>query len=314
MYNHYSAYEIFCLFLVLPILLMAQENKRAGFNEETGGILNSTVFIPQNAFTSGVEGPAVDKDGNLYAVNYKKQGTIGKVTSEGQCSIFVELPQGSIGNGIRFNSAGDMLIADYTMHNVLKINMQTKEISVFSYSANMHQPNDLAITDNDILFASDPDWQTSTGKLWRIDIYGKACLLEDNMGTTNGIEVAPGNKVLYVNESIQRNVWAYDLSPEGQISNKRLLISFPDFGLDGMRCDIKGNIYITRYGKGTVVKVSPDGKVLQEIQLSGKNCTNIAFGGSDGKTCYVTISDQGNIETFRTDIPGRSWQMYQEYK
>jgi len=275
-------------------------------------LFNSTVFTPKDAFTSGVEGPAVDKEGNLYAVNYQKQGTIGKVTSDGQCTIFVELPKGSVGNGIRFNSTGDMFIADYNMHNILKVNMDTKELSVFSHSVLMNQPNDLAITDNDILFASDPNWQTSGGKLWRIDINGKACLLEDKMGTTNGVEVAPGSEILYVNESIQRNVWAYDLSPEGEISNKRLLISFPDFGLDGMRCDMEGNIYITRYGKGTVVKVSPAGKVLQEIQLSGKNCTNIAFGGSDGKTCYVTLSDQGNIETFRADIPGRSWQMYQE--
>jgi sugar lactone lactonase YvrE len=129
------------------------------------------------------------------------------------------------------------------------------------------------------------------------------------MGTTNGIEVSPDDKILYVNESVQRKVWAYDLSQEGQIRNKRLLIDFPDYGMDGMRCDIKGNLYIARYGKGTVVKVSPSGKVLQEITLVGKNPSNIAFGGNDGRIVYVTIQDQGNIEMFRVDKPGREWKM-----
>ena len=38
-----------------------------------------------------------------------------------------------------------------------------------------------------------------------------------------------------------------------------------------MRCDIKGNIYVTRHGKGTVVVLSPEGKIINEIQLKGKN-------------------------------------------
>jgi len=88
-----------------------------------------------------------------------------------------------------------------------------------------------------------------------------------------------------------------------------LLIEFPDFGMDGMRCDIKGNLYIARFGKGTVVKVSPEGKVLQEITLVGKRPTNVAFGGKDGRTVYVTLQDQGNIECFLADFPGREWKM-----
>ena len=128
------------------------------------------------------------------------------------------------------------------------------------------------------------------------------------MGTTNGIEVSPDEKKLYVNESVQRKVWAYDLSDSGTIKNKRLLIEFPDFGMDGMRCDVDGNLYITRYGKGVVAKVSPKGELLKEIILLGKNPSNIAFGGSDGRTAYVTLQDHGNIETFRVEAPGREWK------
>lgn len=272
-------------------------------------LFKSSVFTPVNSFTSGAEGPAVDKDGTLYAVNYSREGTIGKVTPDGQGSLFIELPSGSIGNGIRFSGNGDMLIADYTNHNILKVDMSTKQLSVFAHEPSMNQPNDVAIDDKDRIYASDPNWKAGTGRTWRIDPDGKVKLLEDNMGTTNGIEVSPDNKLLYVNESVQRKVWAYDLTPAGEISNKRLLIDFPDFGMDGMRCDTQGNLYITRHGKGTVVKVSPSGKILQEVTLTGKKPSNIAFGGKDGRTAYVTLQDQGNIEMFRVDEPGREWKM-----
>lgn len=269
----------------------------------------SQVFTPPHSFTSGIEGPACDRDGNLYAVNFERQHTIGRITPEGEASIFIELPNGSIGNGIRFNSAGDMFIADYTNHNILKVDMTTRQLSVFAHEPTMNQPNDIAIGANDILYASDPNWRDSTGQVWRIDVNGNVTLLETNMGTTNGIEVSKDEKMLYVNESVQRKIWAYDLSSIGEISNKRLLIEFPDFGMDGMRSDVAGRLYVTRYGKGVVAILSPDGQILREVQLHGDNCTNIAFGGADGRTCYVTVADQGNVETFRTDTPGRSWHI-----
>ena len=278
--------------------------------------MNEELFVSQeftsvNGFTSGIEGPACDAAGNLYAVNYERQHTIGKVTPDGTASVFVELPTGSIGNGIRFNSEGFMFIADYTNHNILKVDMDTRNITVHAHEATMNQPNDIAIGANDILYASDPNWGASTGQIWRVDTDGEVTLLEADMGTTNGIEVSPDEKLLYVNESAQRNIWAYDLSAEGEISNKRLLIQFPDFGMDGMRCDIEGNLYVTRHGKGTVAKLSPAGEVLLEVQLTGKLCSNIAFGGPDGRTCYVTMADRGNVEVFRADLPGRSWQLFQ---
>lgn len=271
----------------------------------------SSEFTPPNGFTAGIEGPGCDADGNLYAVNYEREHTIGKVSPDGKCSIFVELENGSTGNGIRFDSRGTMLVADYVNHNILVVDMETREIGVRAHEPLMSQPNDIAIGANDMVYASDPKWDADTGAMWRIDPDGSTVLLEGGMGTTNGIEVSPDESTLYVNESVQRNVWAYDLTPQGQISNKRLLIQFPDFGMDGMRCDAEGDLYITRFGKGTVAKVSPAGEVLLEVQLTGERPTNLAFGGPDGKTCYVTLQDRGNVEVFRTGAPGRSWQLYQ---
>lgn len=266
------------------------------------------AITAEQVFTKGIEGPAFDKYGNYYCVNFAREHTIGKITPDKECSEFVTLSGTSIGNGIRFDSKGNMFIADYVNHNILKVDMFTKEISVYCHEDSMNQPNDIAIDSNDIIYASDPNWPKGTGQIWRIDRSGAAVCLETNMGTTNGIEVSPDERTLYVNESVQRKIWAYDLN-NGNVSNKRLFFEFNDFGLDGMRCDILGNLYVTRYGKGSVVVLSPQGEFLREINLDGLNCTNLDIGGKDGCDCYVTVADKGNVQGFRVEHPGRAWAM-----
>ena len=280
--------------------------------EEDEELYVSSMFSAKNEFTGGIEGPACDKDGNIYAVNYNHSGTIGKVTPEGESSLFVELPEGSAGNGIRFHSDGSMLIADYSGHNILRVDMTTLDISVHAHDSSMSQPNDLAICANDVIYASDPNWSESTGRIWRIDNEGNAVVVASELGITNGIEVSPDDSILYANDTKLSNVWAFDLSSQGELSNKRLLVNLGSPWLDGMRCDIEGNLYVTVNGQGKVVKVAPDGTILREIKLIGSGPSNIAFGGSDGRTCYVTVTTNRNLEAFRVESPGRSWQMYQD--
>ena len=265
-------------------------------------------YVYVGEYTTGLEGPAVDLDGNLYFVNPLHKGSIGKVDTDGNFSLFIDhLPKGSTANGIRFGKNEKMFLADYTGHNVLAIDLKTKGVSIYAHDSLANQPNDLAICCDDRLFASDPSWKNSTGNIWKVED-GKFYLLYENMGTTNGIEVSPDEKTLYVNESVQRNVWAFDLDSNGNISNKRLFHKFEDFGMDGMRCDVDGNLYITRHGKGTVVKLSNKGVLLKEIIMKGKKPSNIAFGGKDGKTAYVTLQDRVYIEKFQVESPGRSFK------
>ena len=268
-------------------------------------------LTPPKAFTEGIEGPATDKNGYIYAVNYQKQGTIGRTAPNGETGVWVTLPEGSVGNGIRFDRAGMMYVADYPKHNVLRIDPKTKKVEVFAHEPRMNQPNDLAIGPDGTLWASDPNWGKSAGQVWRVTRDGKVELAAKDMGTTNGIEVSPNGKTLYVNESVQRNIWAFDITPTG-LANKRLLIKFPDHGFDGMRCDVEGNLYVTRYGKGTVAIVSPEGKVTREIDVLGKRPSNLCFGGRDGRTVYVTEVEQQRLVQFRVATPGLEWARWRQ--
>lgn len=268
---------------------------------------HSTDFTPEFAFTKGIEGPAVNANGDVFAVNFEEEGTIGIVNEKGEGKIFLKLPEGSIGNGIRFDMGGNMFIADYLGHKIYRVAKGSDIPEVWAHDPNLNQPNDLTIAPDGTIYLSDPDWSKGTGRIWILDHDRNLRILEDNMGTTNGIEVSPDGSKLYVNESVQRKVWEYSIKNDGTIHQKKELITFPDYGMDGMRCDIQGNLYITRYDKGTVVVVSPTGKILNEIQLTGKKPSNIAFGGKDGKTCYVTMADRGCIETFQAKYPGNSF-------
>ena len=246
---------------------------------DSADLYKSSEFTSPNSFTHGVEGPAVDKSGNVYAVNFSREGTIGIVSTSGKAILFI----------------------------VLQVNMKTKKISIFAHEPKMTQPNDIAIDSKDRIYASDPDFRSNTGRIWLIDTNGNITLLDSLDGPANGIEISPDEKKLYVNAG--RKVWSYDLSSKAELSNKNLLIEFPDFGTDGMRCDAVGNLYIARIGKGVVAKISSEGEILKEIELIGKKPTNVAFGGKDGCTVYVTLMDMGNLESFRVSTPGREWKM-----
>ncbi|MGE3309871.1 MAG: SMP-30/gluconolactonase/LRE family protein [Limisphaerales bacterium] len=275
-------------------------------------LFSASPFTRAGSFTAGVEGPACDRQGNIFAVNFERQQTIGRVTPAGEASVFVVLPGPSTGNGIRFDRSGAMFIADYVGHNVLRVDPATRRISVHAHDDRMNQPNDLAIARDGVLFASDPNWKEGTGQLWRIDPDGKVEKLAEGMGTTNGIEISPDGKTLYVNESVQRNVWAFEITKDRRLAGKRLIRRFEDFGFDGMRCDIDGSLYITRHGKGVVVKMTPSGEILREIDVLGPHPTNICFGGPDGRTAYVTEAKDQRIVRFRVDRPGLEWSRWQE--
>lgn len=266
----------------------------------------STDFTEEFLFTKGIEGPAVDSKGNLYAVNFEKEGTIGVVDQAGQASLFIDLPEGSTGNGIRFDANDNMFIADYSGHNILKVRKGADSVEVYAHHPELNQPNDIAISQTGILYASDPNWGENTGKLWKIDTNGFH-LIESDMGTTNGIEVSPDGKILYVNESIQRKIWKYEIDQNGDLKNKQLFFQFDDHGLDGMRCDKQGNLYVCRYGAGQIVVLSTEGEIIREVQLKGKNPSNIAFGTNGSKTCYVTLADRGCFETFTASYPGKGF-------
>lgn len=274
-------------------------------------LFESRQLTPAGEYTFGIEGPAVDAAGNLYVVNHLRPGTIGKVAAGAERSeLFAELPAGSTGVAIRFGRAG-MFVADYKGHNIFVFTPGATAPRVYFHSAAFNQPNDMALARDGTIYASDPHWKRRDGQVWRIVPDGETGRGEPmtaprKFGTTNGIDLSPDETTLYVGESETREIWAYRLDG-GKLAAPRLVRKFADHSLDGLRTDIDGRIYVARILKGTVEVLAPDGKTLREIALRASEPTNLAFGGPDGKTVYVTQRKGGFIETFRVDRPGREF-------
>ena len=288
--------------VILTIACHRKANPQKEFDKSLFRTYDQTA---ENLFTKNCEGPAVDKDGRLFVVNYQKDGTIGLVQPDGKVELFLTLPGKSVGNSIRFTAEGHMLVADFVEHNILEVDPATKEVSVYFHDDRFNQPNDICISKKGVVYASDPNWQKQNGQIWKIGTDKKGELLKENVGTANGICLSPDEKTLYVNESIQRRVMAYQLDSKGNITSEKTFATFTDFGMDGMKCDSKGNLYISRYGKGTIAIFNDGGRQIQEVELKGKDVSNITFGGKDMRTCFVTLQDRKCIEKFKTDIGGK---------
>jgi gluconolactonase len=118
---------------------------------------------------------------------------------------------------------------------------------------------------------------------------GAVRLLARDLTTPNGLAFTPDEKHLYIIESMKKLIDRYDVQPDDTIANRQTFVdmsgdSAPG-GPDGMRVDKRGNVYST--GPGGLWIMSPEGKHIGTI-LTPEVLTNLSFGGSDGKTLYLT--------------------------
>jgi len=279
---------------------------------------------------TGIEGPAVDADGNLYFVT-RTGLTNGKILrlrpGAKKSEVFVPLTDGRLGNGIRFDKDGRMYVADFRKHNVLVIEKGQKTSSVYfttndlpAGATKFNQPNDLAIGNDGTLYASDPLRKkgVATGQIWRItrgaDGKGRGEVMtsdrkDGKMGVTNGIDLSPDGKTLYVGESTTGQIWAYRIEGNKLVSltGTEPMAKLTGGEIDGMRTDASGRLYVTQNGAGRIAVVTPFSKDAPKIIPTLKSGpSNLTFGGPDGKTVFVTQTDGGGfIETFNVDVPGR---------
>src|ERR1700686_150587 len=175
----------------------------------------SRQITPAGEYTFGIEGPAVDAKGNLYVGNFGKPGTMGKLpVGASQSELFAVLPEGSIGNAIRFDRDGRMYVADYKKHNILLVGPDGKAVETYFHSDDFNQPNDLTIATDGTIYASDPHWKKHDGQIWRIaksadgNVVGEKMTADRKMSTTNGIDLGPDGKTLCVGEPVTREIWS----------------------------------------------------------------------------------------------------------
>jgi gluconolactonase len=117
----------------------------------------------------------------------------------------------------------------------------------------------------------------------------------------NGIALSPDESELYVTETRTRRIWAFELVEPGTVGAWRSVATVPAGGpigfgsADGCCVDADGNIVVATIGQGGVTIVSPGGQTLAEVPLDDPMPTNVAFGGDDGTTIYLTCGSSGRL-------------------
>jgi gluconolactonase len=234
-------------------------------------------------------------------------------------SIFAVVPNGGKANGMRVDSKGYLIVADYGNHIVHRLDPATgqflESLTKDWTGAPFNQPNDVGIAADDTIYFSDPAWNAKSGggRIFMITPgpSRRTVQVDDGLTTPNGITVSPDNRRVYVGQSRGNNVLVYDRRPDGTLHNKRVFIDFlanniPAEALcDGIRCDRKGNLYVSMVRLGKILIVKPNGKLdSKAIQCVGKNPANLTFCGKDGRTLYITEKEYGRIEKTRVPFGG----------
>jgi gluconolactonase len=268
------------------------------------------------AFT---EGPTVDADGNVY-FSEMTSNRIMKLATDGTLSTF-RSPSNRT-NGLLFDEQFRLIACESGdgttgLPRVTRTDMKTGKIEVLAdryEGKELNESNDVTIDGQGRLYLSDrpranpTPAQTGVHAIYRIDPDGKITriLTEPDIIKPNGLTISPDDKIFYFLETHAveggpRLIRAYDLQPDGSVTNMRVFHDFyPGRSGDGMTIDSAGNLYVaaglnrlrgtteTLDTKCGVHVFSPDGALKQFIPIPEDTITNVAFGGPDLKTVYVT--------------------------
>ena len=166
----------------------------------------------------------------------------------------------------------------------------------------LNRPNDLVAKSDGWIYFTDP--HSNRGQPQDLDFSGvyrvKDGILQliDKEVEPNGLAYTADEKTFYVGGD---KIWRYDVQPDGTMTNRRVI---NEIGCDGMKIDMKGNIYCATASMHGIRILTPDGKHIGTILTpqDGAGPTNLAFGDADGKTLYITI--KRSIARIRLNIPG----------
>ncbi|MBF9016682.1 MULTISPECIES: SMP-30/gluconolactonase/LRE family protein [unclassified Oceanispirochaeta] len=150
------------------------------------------------------------------------------------------------------------------------------------------------------------DYAASKGCIYRLNPELQFEQVAEKLALPNGSGFSPDEKTFYINEMMASRILAYDFdTSKGTFSNRRTFTEIaPEKGYpDGMTIDSEGCLWVALWQGFKIVKITPDGKIAEEIEMSVPSPTSMTFGGTDRKTLYITTAKKGLSEEQLTDYP-----------
>ncbi len=283
-----------------PANLMATEPQLESIPEQTSAPVTTTsssgiipfdfsqdfVPVPVAGSYQFAEGPATDKNGNVYFSDIDA-GTIYRWSPDGSVTIFLEglnMP-----NGLMFDNNRNLIACEGGNGRLISIDPQGQiTILADQYDGvRFNEPNDLWIDPQGGIYFTDPAFHSPVVQAGE-DVYylspdrSQVSRVIDDMARPNGIVGTADGTTLYVADYGAGQTFAYTINRDGSLSNKRLFVST---GSDGMTLDPANNLYLTTPNQVQIYDAN--GTHLKDIPTQ-ENPTNVTFAGADGLTLFIT--------------------------
>jgi gluconolactonase len=245
-----------------------------------------------------IEGPVwIESEGALFfseigGGNNPPPSRVYKVTAAGAVSIAIT-DSGS--NGLAVDGMGRLFAANHKTGSIsiLSLTGGAAMPVVSTYmNARFDSPNDLAIRSDGTIYFSDPDWQAPSNprpqtktRLYKVAPGSSTAeVIDENRQEPNGVTLSLDETTLFVSSGA--GIFKYPIDPNtGAVGAGTQWVNSISSG-DGMVMDCAGNLYIAANSNSALMVVSPAGTVIAMVSQTG--ITNVAFGGTDHKTLYLT--------------------------
>ncbi len=287
------------------------------------------------------EGPVVLADGSVVLVEIRAQ-QLTRIWPDGRKEVVAKVPGGP--NGAALGPDGKIYLTnnggfgwvplrgrlmpgapaphEYIGGSIQRVDLETGVVETLFESCNGHRlrgPNDLVFDKDGGIWFSDLGKRRArdmdTGGVYYIKP-GMNEIVEVVTGVlpANGIGLSPDEKTVYVAETPTGRLWAYDVPAPGQIKSADTIYrgehGRPIHGLggyqmfDSLAVEANGNVCVATLISGCISVIAPDGSLVEQVSTGDRVTTNIAFGGPELKTAYITLSGNGELVAMDWARPG----------
>ena len=260
---------------------------------------------------SFLEGPSFDRAGNLYLVDIP-YGRILRVTPDAEWEVIAEYDGWP--NGLKIHRDGRIFIADH-LRGLMQLDPASGAVTPILETVRREGFKGL----NDLIFAASGDLyftdqgqtglQDASGRVFRMRADGHIDCLIDTVPSPNGLALTADEKTLLVAVTRANQIWRLPLHADGTTSKVSAFITLSGglAGPDGLALDSEGGLAIAHCGLGTVWLFDRLGEPQWRIRsCAGLSTTNLAYGGPDMRSLYITESESGSILRARVPVAGRA--------